>query len=95
MLLNLNKQSWMESLYLENFSNHCRNNEQSVSQMLKLAQLYKKSLEDEENMTDEQKAIKNVGKQDPKRHLNETVNKMLSDNIVQNLASMMDTASFQ
>jgi 26S proteasome regulatory subunit N11 len=95
MLLNLNKQSWMESLHLENFTVHCQHNEEAVSQMLKLARLYKKSLEDEEGMTDEQKAIKNVGKQDPKRHLNETVNKMLSDNIVQNLASMMDTASFQ
>uniref|UniRef100_A0AC34FJP5 MPN domain-containing protein n=1 Tax=Panagrolaimus sp. ES5 TaxID=591445 RepID=A0AC34FJP5_9BILA len=95
MLLNLNKQSWMESLQLENFTTHCQHNEESVSQMLKLSQLYKKSLEDEENMTDEQKAIKNVGKQDPKRHLDETVNKMLADNIVQNLASMMDTASFQ
>uniref|UniRef100_A0A914YWK7 26S proteasome non-ATPase regulatory subunit 14 n=1 Tax=Panagrolaimus superbus TaxID=310955 RepID=A0A914YWK7_9BILA len=95
MLLNLNKQSWMESLQLENFTTHCQQNEESVSQMLKLSRLYKKSLEDEENMTDEQKAIKNVGKQDPKRHLDETVNKMLADNIVQNLASMMDTASFQ
>uniref|UniRef100_A0A7E4VMM4 26S proteasome non-ATPase regulatory subunit 14 n=1 Tax=Panagrellus redivivus TaxID=6233 RepID=A0A7E4VMM4_PANRE len=95
MLLNLNKQSWMDSLQLENFAAHGEHNEESVKQMLKLAKLYKKSLEDEEKMTDEQKAIKNVGKQDPKRHLHETVNKMLSDNIVQNLAAMMDTASFQ
>uniref|UniRef100_A0A914Y2N5 26S proteasome regulatory subunit RPN11 C-terminal domain-containing protein n=1 Tax=Panagrolaimus superbus TaxID=310955 RepID=A0A914Y2N5_9BILA len=84
----------MESLQLENFTTHNQNNEESVSQVLKLSQCYKKSLEDEENMTEEQKA-KNVGKQDPKRHLDETVNKMLADNIVQNLASMMDTASFQ
>uniref|UniRef100_A0A0M3HLZ0 Gag-pol polyprotein n=1 Tax=Ascaris lumbricoides TaxID=6252 RepID=A0A0M3HLZ0_ASCLU len=52
-------------------------------------------LEEQEKMTDEQLAIKNVGKQDPKRHLGETVNEMLADNIVQNLASMLDTASFQ
>ncbi|KAE9548884.1 hypothetical protein FO519_007909 [Halicephalobus sp. NKZ332] len=95
MLLNLNKQSWMESLHLENFHGHCQHNEESVKQMLKLAKLYKKSLEEEEKMTEDQKAIKNVGKQDPKRHLHETVNKMLADNIVQNLASMLDTASFQ
>ncbi len=46
-------------------------------------------------MSDEQLAIKNVGKQDPKRHLGECVNRMLADNIVQNLAAMLDTASFQ
>ncbi len=31
------------------------------------------ALEDEEKMTPEQLAIKNVGKQDPKRHLEEKV----------------------
>lgn len=46
-------------------------------------------------MTKEQLEIKNVGKQDPKRHLGETVSQLLSDNIVQNLASMLDTSSFQ
>lgn len=42
MLLNLNKQTWMDSLQLEKFSSHCEKNEKSVEQMLKLAKLYKK-----------------------------------------------------
>lgn len=46
-------------------------------------------------MTEEQLAIKNVGKQDPKRHLGDSVNHLLADNIVQNLASMIDAASFK
>uniref|UniRef100_A0A914S7D4 MPN domain-containing protein n=1 Tax=Parascaris equorum TaxID=6256 RepID=A0A914S7D4_PAREQ len=83
MLLNLNKQTWMDSLGLMRFSAHCEKNHTSMATVLKLAKLYKKL------------AIKNVGKQDPKRHLGETVNEMLADNIVQNLASMLDTASFQ
>ncbi|VDK50230.1 unnamed protein product [Anisakis simplex] len=95
MLLNLNKQTWMDSLGLEKFSVHCEKNQESMANMLKLAKLYKKDLEEQEKMTEEQLAIKNVGKQDPKRHLGETVNEMLADNIVQNLASMLDTASFQ
>lgn len=95
MLLNLNKQTWMDSMALEKFSTHCDKNKKSIEQMLKLAKLYKKALEDEEKMTEEQLAIKNVGKQDPKRHLNETVNKMLADNLVQNLASMMDISSLK
>ena len=85
----------MDALHLENFTHHCQKNQQSVEQMVKLAKLYKKSLDDEEKMTKEQLAIKNVGKQDPKRHLGEKVSEMLSDNIVQNLASMLDTSSFQ
>ncbi|KAI6173281.1 26S proteasome regulatory subunit RPN11 [Aphelenchoides besseyi] len=95
MLLNLNKQSWNDSLALNSFQQHCNKNEKAVEEMLKLAKLYKKALEDEEKMSDEQLAIKNVGKQDPKRHLGETVNKLLADNIVQTLASMIDTTSFK
>jgi len=95
MLLNLNKQSWMDSLNMEAFAQCRQSNEKSMEQILKLAKAYKKSLEDEEKMTEEQLAIKNVGKQDPKRHLSETVSQMLSDNIVQNLASLMDAASFK
>ncbi|VDM91528.1 unnamed protein product, partial [Onchocerca ochengi] len=95
MLLNLNKQTWMDSLGLEHFSDHCEKNQASMQKMLKLAKLYKKDLEEQEKMTEEQLAVKNVGKQDPKRHLGETVNEMLADNIVQSLASMLDTSSFQ
>lgn len=46
-------------------------------------------------MTNEQLEIKNVGKQDPKRHLAEEVNSMMADNIVQNLATMLDSNCFQ
>lgn len=52
-------------------------------------------MEEEEKMTEEQLAIKNVGKQDPKRHLGDTVNQMLADNLVQSLAAMLDVSAFQ
>lgn len=42
MLLNLNKQSWMDSMSLEKYSAHCAGNEKSMEQMLKLAKLYTK-----------------------------------------------------
>ena len=53
------------------------------------------ALEDEEKMTEHELVIKNVGKQDPKRHIAEEVSKMLNDNIVQSLAGMMATSSLQ
>ena len=39
-------------------------------------------------MTPEQLAIKNVGKQDPKRHLEEKVDTLMSTNIVQCLGEL-------
>lgn len=53
------------------------------------------ALEDEEKMTPEQLAIKNVGKQDPKRHLEEKVDTLMSNNIVQCLGAMLDTIVFK
>uniref|UniRef100_A0A0N4ZP63 26S proteasome non-ATPase regulatory subunit 14 n=1 Tax=Parastrongyloides trichosuri TaxID=131310 RepID=A0A0N4ZP63_PARTI len=94
MLLNLNQTSWMNSLGMKDFTHHCGNNQTSLETMLRLTKAYKMSLEEEDKMTDAQLAIKNVGKQDPKRHLGDTVSKMLSENIVQTNASMIDTVSF-
>ncbi len=52
------------------------------------------AVEDEEKLTKEELAIKNVGKQDPKRHLEMTVDKVMSSNIVQCLGAMLDTIVF-
>ena len=37
MLLNLHKKSWMERLALQDYSEHCKDNESVVKEMLKLA----------------------------------------------------------
>jgi 26S proteasome regulatory subunit N11 len=94
MLMNMDLQGWDDSLGLGNFRQQCTNNDKSIEAMLKLAKLYKKSLEEEATMTEEQLAIKDVGKVDPKRHLTDIVNKMLADNIVQNIGSAMNTNIF-
>ena len=63
MLLNLNKKSWIDGLRLQDYNEHCKLNENTVKTMLDLADGYNKALEEEEKMTPEQLAIKNVGKQ--------------------------------
>lgn len=63
MLLNLHKQSWVDSLKLEEFSNICCSNQTSMEKLLTLAKAYSKSLEEEDKMTAEQLAVKNVGRQ--------------------------------
>ena len=69
MLLNLHKKSWVDGLTLDNYHTHCETNEKTVKEMLDLAKLYNKALEEEETMTPEQLAIKNVGKQVGMNHV--------------------------
>ena len=95
MLLNLHKKSWIDGLSLEDFTVHSEQNAGVVKQMLDLSKNYIKSLEEEENMTPEQLAIRNVGKQDPKRHLEENVDALMTSNIVQCIATMMSLVIFK
>jgi 26S proteasome regulatory subunit N11 len=95
MLMNLNKKSWMDGLTLHDYNEHCQLNKDTVKDMLSLAKNYDKALEEEEKMTPEQLAIKNVGKQDPKRHLEEKVEVLMTSNIVQCLGAMLDAVVFK
>jgi 26S proteasome regulatory subunit N11 len=95
MLLNLHKKSWMDGLTIQDFNQHNEQNANVVKQMLDLSKNYIKSLEEEENMTPEQLAIRNVGKQDPKRHLEENVDALMTTNIVQCLVAMMSLVVFK
>merc|ERR1712141_471175 len=95
MLMNLNKKSWVDGLTLRDYNNHCNLNQQTVGEMLQLAKNYDKALEEEEKMTPEQLAIKNVGKLDPKRHLEEKVDVLMTNNVVQLLGAMLDTIVFK
>ena len=95
MLLNLNKKSWIDGLRLVDYNEHCKLNETTIKTMLDLANGYNKALEEEEKMTPEQLAIKNVGKQDPKRHLEENVDVLMTSNIVQCMGAMVSTVVFK
>jgi len=95
MLMNLNKKSWIDGLTLKDYDKHCSLNKDTVKSMLTLAKNYDKALEEEEKMTPDQLAIKNVGKQDPKRHLEENVGVLMSTNIVQCLGAMLDAVIFK
>jgi 26S proteasome regulatory subunit N11 len=94
MLLNLHKTGWEEGLSLDDYPKHCDHNVQTINEMLGLAKLYKTSVEEEDKLTKEQAAIKNVGKQDPKRHLAEKVSVLMANNIVQCLGAMVGTVVF-
>ncbi|KAG9301510.1 hypothetical protein G9A89_008362 [Geosiphon pyriformis] len=94
MLLNLHKKNWTSGLTLTNFSEHTELNEKSVKAMLALADAYNKSVQEESTMTPDQLKTRHVGKQDPKRHLEESLEDVMSNNIVMALGTMIDSVSF-
>lgn len=53
--------------------------------MLNLAQQYNKSIVEESTLTAEQLKVRHVGKQDPKRHLGDAVEKAMGAQVVQSL----------
>ncbi|KAI9149787.1 multicatalytic endopeptidase [Blastocladiella emersonii ATCC 22665] len=94
MLMNLHKKDWTAGLVLEDFAVRAEANAGAVKQLLALADLYNKSVVEEQTLTAQQLKVRHVGKQDPKRHLEENVDRLMADNIVQTLGTMLDTAAF-
>jgi len=94
MLLNLHKKKWTDGLTLENYEAHEKTNEKLVTEMLDLAKNYNKNIVEEDKLTKEKLAIQNVGKLDPKRHLQQNVEELMTSNIVQTLGAMVDTIIF-
>jgi 26S proteasome regulatory subunit N11 len=62
--------------------------------MLKLTKDYNERVQQEEGKTVEQILVDNVGKIDPKRHLEMSVADLMSANIIQCLGTMLDTVVF-
>ncbi|TFY83952.1 hypothetical protein EWM64_g57 [Hericium alpestre] len=89
MLMNLHKRNWTEGLKLRDFKQHRESNETAIKSMLSLSEAYNKSVQEESTLTPEQLKTRHVGKQDPKRHLEEAVEKAMGDQVVQNLGTML------
>eukprot|EP00002_Diphylleia_rotans_P011969 TRINITY_DN234_c0_g1_i1.p1 TRINITY_DN234_c0_g1~~TRINITY_DN234_c0_g1_i1.p1 ORF type:complete len:260 (-),score=71.48 TRINITY_DN234_c0_g1_i1:257-1036(-) len=94
MLLNLHKRKWIDGLQLTKFDDHATQNEKAVSDLCELSKSYNKLIQDEAKLTPEKLAIANVGKLDPKKHLEANVEKLMSSNINQLLGMMVDASSF-
>ena len=60
-----------------------------IQSMLSLSSAYNKSVQEESTLTADQLKTRHVGKQDPKRHLEEEVERAIGDQVVQNLGTML------
>ncbi|KAF8529061.1 JAB1/Mov34/MPN/PAD-1 ubiquitin protease-domain-containing protein [Hysterangium stoloniferum] len=89
MLMNLHKRNWTEGLKLKDFKVHQESNEKAIKSMLTLSEAYNKSVQEESTLTPDQLKTRHVGKQDPKRHLEEAVEEAMGNQIVQNLGTML------
>jgi len=94
ILSNLHKKTWVHGLTIDDFEEHSKKNEKTVKALLDFATKYKDALANEENKTAKELAIINVGKVDPKRHLEATVGDLMADNICHSLGTMLDTIVF-
>jgi len=94
MLMNLHKRNWTCGLTVDRFEDHQVKNEETVEKMLKLAGEYNDRIQEEEGKTAEQILVENVGKIDPKKHLESNVLDLMSSNIIQCLGTMLDTVVF-
>jgi len=94
MLLNLHKAKWTEGLTLTKFDEHTSQNRQIIEQMLAHVKGYNKAIQDEDKMSKEKLVVHKVGKVDPKKHLEQEVISLTSNNITQTLGTMLDTIIF-
>lgn len=94
MLMNLHKRSWTSGLHVQKFEDHKKNTDDILDKMLKLTKAYNDRVQQEEGKTVEEITVENVGKIDPKRHLEACVTDLMTANIIQCLGTMLDTVVF-
>jgi len=85
MLLNLHKRGWTEGLKMADFEASKEKNVEAIKEMLSLASAYTKSVQEEATLTPEQLKTRHVGKLDPKRHLEESAEKAMGNQVEQSL----------
>lgn len=95
MLQNLHKSSWTSGLEIQNYETQECNNANAAQKMVKLAIEYTNRVQEEQEMTEDQLKTRYVGKQDPKKHLEDAVTDRLEENIVSLMAGNVDNVAFQ
>eukprot|EP00747_Dinoflagellata_sp_TGD_P186188 gnl/TRDRNA2_/TRDRNA2_43092_c0_seq1.p1 gnl/TRDRNA2_/TRDRNA2_43092_c0~~gnl/TRDRNA2_/TRDRNA2_43092_c0_seq1.p1 ORF type:complete len:316 (-),score=84.09 gnl/TRDRNA2_/TRDRNA2_43092_c0_seq1:28-975(-) len=94
MLLNLGRKKWSDGLKLVTFDKHEGENENLVKEMLDLTDKYNTAIKDQTKMTEEEFGVKQTGKVDAKKRLENDVNDVMTNNILQALGCMIATVVF-
>uniref|UniRef100_A0A6S8EEN9 MPN domain-containing protein n=1 Tax=Aureoumbra lagunensis TaxID=44058 RepID=A0A6S8EEN9_9STRA len=94
MLTNLYKQTWSSGLKTTRFESHADSNLTKLQDMASHAKAYNDRIQEEHGKTPDEILVNNVGKIDPRRHLESNVNDLMADNILQLLGTMLATIVF-
>jgi 26S proteasome regulatory subunit N11 len=94
MLLSLGRKKWQDGLKLVNFDKHEGGNETVVKEMLDLTEKYNTLIQEEFKSTEDEFAVKQVGKVDAKKRLEADSDDVMTDNILQALGCMLATVVF-
>jgi len=94
MLLNLNKRKWTEGLTVKDFNDQDKESVRILKELVTLTESYNKSIQEEENATKEELIVQNIGKLNPKKHIEDNVFQLMASNITQGLGTMLDTVVF-
>jgi len=95
MLMNLHKSNWSDGIQLEDYEKQSCGNQETVKKMLNLVKQYKTMVDEEKTLSKDKLEIRHVGKINPKRHLEEQVDELMSNNITQCLTAMLSKEVFQ
>eukprot|EP01035_Chromulina_nebulosa_P020530 gene20530-26629_t len=94
MLMNLHKKDWTTGLIVNRFEDHQKSTESMLETMVRLSKDYSARIKEEEGKTQQEIDVLNVGKVDPKRHLENDVHELMAASIIQCLGTMIDTVVF-
>lgn len=94
ILQNLNKKDWTIGLLVKKYENYTKETETIFEDMTVLSKSYCDRIREEEGRTLEEIEVINVGKIDPKKHLDSNVNELIANSILQCLGTMINTVVF-
>ncbi len=94
MLMNLHKKDWTAGLQIQKYEDQKKFSEEVLEKMSRLSKDYCTRVKEEDGKTQEEVEVMNVGKVDPKRHLESNVHELMASSILQCLGTMIDTVVF-
>ena len=94
ILMNLHKKDWTTGLIIKEFEDYQKHSVSLLEGMAKLSKEYSERVRMEEGRTQDEVEVMNVGKIDPKKHLENDVNELMASSIIQCLGTMIDTVAF-
>jgi len=94
MLRNLYKPKWQKHLTIPSFVENEKTNVSAIASMKKYSTEYAKNIRDELTMTEQEILVKNVGKTDPKKTLENDIETVMGGNIVQSIGTQIGLTGF-